>query len=81
LFDLLEPEDVVPAWSAGRRSFCDPKAFTALAQLRAETKPPSSEPFARHCAPPSGFGSLPTATARGNSSARRFLSITSTAAR
>jgi len=43
LFDLLEPEDV-----AGRRSYCGPKGFTALARRRAETKPPSSEPFARH---------------------------------
>jgi DNA topoisomerase IA len=43
LLDLLEPEDVVPAWkrSAGRRSFCGPMAFTARAQLRAATKPAS----------------------------------------
>src|SRR5271168_1208512 len=52
-----------------------PKAFTVLARLRAETRPPSSEPFARRYAQPSGFGSPPTATVRGNSSVRKFLSI------
>ena len=34
--------------SAGRRYFCAPKVFTALAPQRVETKPPSSKPFARH---------------------------------
>ena len=29
LFDLLEPEDVVPAWKRWSRSCCDPKVFTA----------------------------------------------------
>jgi DNA topoisomerase IA len=29
-------------------------AYTALARQRAETKPPSSKPFARRCAPPNG---------------------------
>ena len=67
--------------SAGRRSCCGPKVFTALARQRAATKPPSSEPFARHCAPPSGFGSPPIATARVSSSVRKFSSITNTAAR
>src|SRR5580704_13013024 len=78
LFDLLEPEDVVPVWT-GRRSCCAPKAYTALARQRAETKPPSSKPFARRCAPPSGFGSRPIATARVSSSVREFSSITNTA--
>ena len=66
LFDLLEPEDVVPAWNAGRRSCCDPKVFTALARRKAVTKPPSSEPFARHYASPGEFGSPQTATAKGS---------------
>src|ERR1700686_1727756 len=34
--------------------------FTALARQKAATKPPSSGPFARHCALPSEFGSPPT---------------------
>jgi hypothetical protein len=38
--------------SAGRRSCYGPKDFTALAPQKAATKPPSSEPFARRCAPP-----------------------------
>jgi hypothetical protein len=50
LFDLLEPENVVPAWKVGRRYFCGPKAFTTLARQRAEIKPPSLKPFATHCA-------------------------------
>src|SRR5664280_1644388 len=81
LFDLLEPEDVVPAWNAGLQSFCGRTAFTTLAQQKAATKPPSSKPFAKRCAPPSGFGSPLTATVRVSSSARKFSSITSTAAR
>jgi len=67
--------------SANRRSCCGPNAYTALARHRAETMPPSSKPFARRRAPPSGFGSRPIAIARVSSSVRRFLSITSTAIR
>jgi hypothetical protein len=67
--------------SAGRRSCCDPKVFTALARQKAATKPPSSEPFARRYAPPGGFGSLLTAIARVSSSARKFSSIMSTGVR
>jgi hypothetical protein len=65
--------------SAGRRSCCDPKVFTAPARPRAETRPASSELFVRHYAPQNGFGSPPTATARGSSSVRKFSSIMSTA--
>ena len=65
--------------SAGRRSCCGPKGFTALARQKAATKPLSSELFASHYVPPSGFGWPPTATARVSSSARKFLSIMSTA--
>ena len=81
LFDLLEPEDVVPAWKRWSPILLRPRDFTALARQKAVTKPPSSEPFARHYAPPSGFGSPPTATARVSSSARKFSSIMSTAVR
>jgi hypothetical protein len=57
------------------------EVFTALARQKAVTKPPSSEPFARHYAPPSGFGSPPIAIARVSSSVRKFLNIMSTAVR
>jgi hypothetical protein len=67
--------------SAGRRSCCDPKVFTALARRKAATKPPSSGPFAKHYAPLGEFGWPPTATARVSSSASKFLSITNTAVR
>jgi DNA topoisomerase III len=41
LFDLLEPEDVVPPGSVGLPSCCGPRASTALAPPRAATKLPS----------------------------------------
>ena len=81
LFDLLEPEDVVPAWKRWSPILLRPKAFTALARQRAATKPPSSGPFARPCAPPNGFGSPPTAIGRVSSSVRKFSSITNTVVR
>ena len=81
LFDLLEPEEVEPAWKRWSPICCGPKDFTALARQKVATKPPSSEPFARHYAPPSGFGSPLTATARVSSSARKFSNIMSTAVR
>src|SRR3984893_16904583 len=77
LFDLLEPEDVVPAWKRWSPILLRPEGLYALARQRAETKPLSSEPFARHYAAPSGFGSPPIATARVSSSAREFSNIMS----
>ena len=70
-----------PNGSAGQRSCCGPKAFTARARRRAATRPPSSKSFARPFVPPDGFGSPPIAIARVSSSVKRFWSITSTAAR
>jgi hypothetical protein len=66
---------------ADHQSFSDPKVFTALAWPKAETKPSSSEPFARRYTPPSEFGSPPTVTAKVSSSAGKFSSIMSTAVR
>ena len=51
--------------SAGRRSCCGLTVFTAPARRKAATRPPSSRPFARRCAAPSGSGSPPIATAKG----------------
>jgi hypothetical protein len=81
LFDLLEPEDVVPAWKRWSPILLRPEGLYALARQKAATKPPSSERFVRHYAPPSGFGSPPTAAARVNSSAKKFSNIMSTVVR
>src|SRR3954454_4184911 len=81
LFDLLEPEDVVPEWKHWSPILLRPEGLYGTRPARAATKPPSSELFARHCAPLSGSGLPPIATARVNSSARKFLSTTNTAAR
>src|ERR1700756_5413678 len=81
LFDLLEPEDVVPAWKRWSPILLRPEGLYGTRPAEGGKKPPSSKPFARHCAPPSGFGSPPIATARVSSSVRKFSSITSTAAK
>ena len=81
LFDLLEPEDVVPAWKRWSPILLRPEGLYGTRRPRAATKPPSSKPFARRCARPNGSGSRPTAIARVSSSARRSSSITSIAAR
>jgi hypothetical protein len=81
LFDLLEPEDVVPAWKRWSPILLRPEGLYGTRPAEGGNKPPSSEPFARRCAPPSGFGSPPIATARVNSSVRKFWNITSTAVR
>jgi hypothetical protein len=50
--------------SDGPRYFYGLKVFTERARQRAATRPLSSRPFARHCAPPNEFGLQPIATAR-----------------
>ena len=77
LFDLLEPEDLVPAWKRWSPILLRPESLYGTRPAKLQ----SSKRFARHCAPPSGFGSPPIATARVSSSVRKFLSITSIAAR
>ena len=66
LFDLLEPEDVVPAWKRWSPILLRPEGLYGTRPAQGGTKPPNSEPFARHCAPPSGSRSLPIAIARVN---------------
>ena len=44
LLDLLEPEDVVPAWKRWAPILLRPKASMPPALLKAATKPPSSKP-------------------------------------
>ena len=46
LFDLLEPEDVVPAWKRWSPILLRPTACMGRDRRRAATKPPSSKPFA-----------------------------------
>jgi hypothetical protein len=46
------PRMLFRSGSGGQRPFCGLKAFMPLARQRAETKRPSSKPFARRCAPP-----------------------------
>jgi len=79
LFDLLEPEDVVPAWKRWSPILLRPEGLYGTRP--AEGGNTSSKPSARHCAPPRRFGSQPTATAKASSLVRRFLSITATAAK
>ena len=81
LFDLLEPEDVVPAWKRWSPILLRPEGLYGTGRPRAATKRPSSKPFERRCAGPNGSGWLPTAIARVSSSVRRSSSITDTAAR
>ena len=50
--------------SAGHRSCCGPRVFTAPGRPRAATKPPSSKPFERRCARRNGSGWRPTVIAR-----------------
>src|SRR5437667_9241164 len=52
LLDLLEPEDVVPAWKRWSPILFRPKACTALARQRAGTRPPSSKPHLPNRAEP-----------------------------
>ena len=81
LLDLLEPEDVVPAWKRWSPILLRPEGLYGTRPAEGGNKAPSSELFARHYVPPSGFGSPPTVTAKVSSSARKFLSIMSTTVR
>jgi DNA topoisomerase III len=67
LLDLLEPEDVVPEWKRWSPILLRPEGLYGTRPAQVATKPPSLGSFARHCAPPSGFGSPPIAIARVSS--------------
>ena len=81
LFDLLEPEDVVPAWKRWSPILLRPEGLYGTRPAEGGNKAASSKPFERPCARPAGCGWPPTVIARGSSSARKSLSITNTAAR
>ena len=74
LFDLLEPEDVVPAWKRWSPILLRPEGLYG-------TRPAEGGNKAAKLRAISGFGSPPIATARVSSSARKFSSIMSTAVR
>ena len=81
LLDLLEPEDVVPAWKRWSPILLRPEGLNGTRPAEAATKPLSSKPFARRCARSNGSGLPPIAIARVNSSVRKSSSITSIEAR
>ncbi len=78
LLDLVEPEDVNPAWKRWSAVLLRPEGLYG-------TKPASGGYKAAKLkairAAPSGFGSPPIATVRGSSSARKSWSIAAIAAR
>src|ERR1700676_3698335 len=56
LFDLLEPEDVVPAWKRWSPILLRPEGLYGTRPAEGGDKATKlREPFAKHCAPPSGF--------------------------
>src|SRR4030088_999788 len=81
LFDLLEPEDVVPAWKRWSPVLLRPEGLYGTRPAVGGNKASKLKASAKHYAPPRGFGWPPTATARVSSSVRKFLSITSIAAK
>ena len=64
LFDLLEPEDVVPAWKRWSPILLRPEGLYGTRPAEGGNKAAKLKPFARHCARSSGSGSPPIATAR-----------------
>jgi DNA topoisomerase-3 len=66
LFDLVEPEDAVPAWKRWSLILLRPEGLYGTRPAEGGSKPPNSEPFARRFAPPNKFGLLLTATAKAN---------------
>ena len=72
LFDLLEPEDVVPAWKRWSPILLRPEGLYGTRPAEGGNKAAKLRAIAGRCAPPSGFGSPPTAIARVSSSARNF---------
>ena len=55
LLDLLEPEDVVPAWKRWSPILLRPEGLYGTRLLKAATKPPSSKPSVRRCALKAGL--------------------------
>ena len=81
LFDLLEPEDVVPAWKRWSPILLRPEGLYGTRPAEGGNKAAKLKAIREALAPPRGCGSQPTATAKASSLVRRFLSITATAAK
>lgn len=77
LFELLEPEDVVPEWTRWSPVLLRPQGLYGTQPAKGGNKRSNSKPFVRRCAQPSGSGLPPIATEKGNSSAKRYSNITS----
>jgi len=81
LFDLLEPEDVVPAWRRWSPILLRPECLYGTRPAPGGNKVAKLKAIREALRTVSGFGSRAIAIARVSSSVRRFLSITSTAVR
>src|ERR1700749_448852 len=66
LFDLLEPEDVVPAWKRWSPILLRPEGLYGTRPAEGGNKATKLKAIARHCALPIEFGLQPIATARVN---------------
>ena len=81
LLDLLEPEDVVPAWKRWSPILLRPEGLYGTRPAEGGNKAAKLRAIREALRTPSEFGSPPIVTVRGNSSARKFSSIMNTAVR
>ena len=81
LFDLLEPEDVVPAWKRWSPILLRPEGLYGTRPAEGGNKAAKLKAIREALRKVSGSGSPPTAIARVSSSVGKSSSITSTAAR
>ena len=72
LFDLLEPEDVVPEWKRWSPILLRPEGLYGTRPAEGGNKAAKLKAIARPFVLSSGFGSPPIATARVSLSVRRF---------
>ena len=79
LFDLLEPEDVVPEWKRWSPILLRPEGLYGTRPAEGGNK--AARLRAIREAPRNGFGLPPTVTAKDSSSARKSSSITNTVVR
>ena len=81
LFDLLEPEDVVPAWKRWSPILLRPERSLRHPPSGGRQQSRQAQSHSRGITHRQAGGSPPTATARVSSSVRKFSSIMSTAVR
>src|SRR3954454_13831599 len=81
LLDLLEPEDVVPEWKRWSPILLRPEGLYGSRQAEGGDKAAKLRAIREALRTAKRSGSPPIATARVSSWVRKFLSITSTAAR